>query len=84
MGNRKVDIVTARAVHLAMRPDFEVEDAARALLAMSDVSAPVLNAALLLVDRALVERWSTVAAHASDALRRALELAETAPMRIAS
>jgi hypothetical protein len=83
MSDRKLDIVTARAVHLAMGPDFERRSAALELLALSDGNAAVLSAALVLVDHALTERWSTVASRARDALCTAIELAASPPLPLA-
>ena len=72
MGSRKVEVVTARAVTRALEPEFDVDAVAAELAALAGNSWPVLTAALLRVDRALTERWSHVAADASDALRLAI------------
>jgi hypothetical protein len=77
VGSRKVDVVIARAVHLALLPGFDTATAARELITVADGHRTVLLAALLRIDRALNERWSPTAAAAGDAVRAALELTES-------
>lgn len=84
MGSRKLDVVTARAVHLAMSPTFDVREAALELVEVSDGSWSVLTAARLRVGRALDERWSVVAARAADALQLAVETANERALATAS
>lgn len=75
MGDRKLDGVTVRALRLALA-GIEPDDAALQLLIAADGSWPLLNAALLRLDRALLVRWSDVEARAADAVRVALASAE--------
>jgi hypothetical protein len=72
-----VDVVIARAVHLALLPGFDTPTAAHELVTVADGHRAVLLAALLRIDRALNERWSPTAAVAGDAVRAALELADS-------
>jgi hypothetical protein len=72
MTKRMVDVVTARAVTRATEPGFDPDTVAGELVTLSEGRWAVIVAAKLRVDHALRDRWSTVAARASDALRRAL------------
>ena len=80
MRSRRVDVVTARAIHLAMGTTFDAAAAARELVDVAEGSEAVLDAALLRVDRALLERWSIVAERAGEALREAVAMAPHAPV----
>jgi hypothetical protein len=84
MGYRKLDLVTARAVHLAMASTFQTEPAARELVDLSGGSWAVLSAALLRVERALDDRWSIVAERAADALRVAVAASAAQSVPVAS
>jgi hypothetical protein len=83
MVDRRLDAVTARALRLALAPDFDLEEAAGELLAAAGGSWPLLNAVLIRFDRALSLRWSEVEARASDAVRLALESTAGSPLRSA-
>lgn len=76
MASRKLDIVTARAIHQAMRSTLDEDTDAAELVAVSDRNAAVLRASLLRVERALARRWSPVADRAAASLRRAIERCE--------
>jgi len=75
--HRRIDMVTARALRLALSPSFDAEEAAFELLVLADGSWHLLNAVLIRLDRALAARWSEATARASDAVRLALVRAGT-------
>lgn len=74
-----LDLVTARAVHLAISPDFDRTAAARELVHVAQGRRPLLTAALIRVDHALTARWSLVAWRASEALRAAIDVVDRQP-----
>lgn len=70
-----VDVVTARALRLALWSDVPVRAAAEELRRTADEDATVLAAALARVERALAAQWSDIAARAAIELRAARDAA---------
>jgi hypothetical protein len=68
---RRLDIVTTRAIRVGLRRDLDDAQAVNELLCASRFDHAVLSAAVGRVDRALDEEWSRVAARAAALLRAA-------------
>ena len=74
---RYPDLVTARALRLALDPGNDPERSARELLAYVEGRTWALEVVLVRLRRGLAERWSPVGARAAASVEAALALVAT-------